>query len=176
MTKKFYMKPKDIGFVIGKDGATINSIKTESKGHVQIYKPISMGGTTNEKHPYFLIKANTQDSIDTAYKMIGKIARESYNRRHGIFHHSCPPAKRFVPKPKPLPPTIQYIDQKLDLKYMLMPCKCVISFPPFNLGNTINNETLNNIIGSTCSRCNSQYTHAIKAIKTTPITKYRTRT
>ena len=34
--------------------------------------------------------------------LLESIAQESYNRRHGKFHDSCPPEKRFVPPPKPV--------------------------------------------------------------------------
>jgi len=173
------MLPEDIGFVIGSGGSTINNIKCTANAHVQIYKPIRLGGTTNEKHPYFLIQATTQESIDIATQMIEKISKESYNRRHGVFHHSCPPKNRFVPPPKPSPPIntnytdYSYKNQLNDFKFMIMPCECVINFPPFkyDIDHTIDKESLKPIIGTNCSRCNATYTHAKHVSSDVPITK-----
>lgn len=187
------MLPEDIGFVIGTGGVTINNIKKTANAQVQIYKPIKLGGTTNETHPYFLIQAKTQESIDIAFQMIEKIAKESYNRRHGVFHHSCPPEKRFVPPPKPSPPPnpkYQYKDQTKDFRYMIIPCQCVLNFPPMKtqedssrgvvdrknqwswaIPKSIEKKTLENFIGKTCSRCNQEYTHAKHVSPDTPITK-----
>lgn len=170
-TKKFYVFQEDIGFVIGAKGATINNIKKTSHANVQIYKPVSMGGCGEGPKPYFLIQAQTQESLDYAWFQLESIAQESYNRRHGIFHDSCPPEKRFVPMPKPQPETYDISKKQVDdFKYKVSPCMCVINLPPNTLGEHIEKKILSEYIGHVCNRCHKTFTHATHVSKEHPIT------
>jgi hypothetical protein len=171
-SNKFYIFPEDIGFVIGTRGSTINNIKTTSGSHVQIYKPKSMGGVGEGDRPYFLIQGDSQDKISHAWELLESIAQESYNRRHGMFHDSCPLEKRFVPTPKPnvsfTPDPVQV--QRDNFRYKISPCMCVITLPPNTLGEHIPKKKLAEYIGNVCNRCHKQFTQAEHVSKDHPIT------
>lgn len=172
-SNKFYIFPEDIGFVIGTRGSTINNIKTTSGSHVQIYKPKSMGGVGEGDRPYFLIQAESQDKISHAYELLESIAQESYNRRHGMFHYSCPLEKRFVPPPKPnvsFTPDASPQAQFENFRYKISPCMCVINLPPNTYGDHISKQVLSGYIGHVCNRCFNQFTHADHVSKDYPIT------
>ncbi len=170
-SKKFFVFPEDIGFIIGSKGSTINNIKSTSQAHVQIYKPVSMGGCGEGTKPYFLIQAHTQESLDYAWQQIESIAQESYNRRHGIFHQSCPLEKRVIPIPKPQLHSYDIIKKQVDdFKYKVSPCRCVINLPPNTLGTHISKKTLTNYIGNVCNRCHKTFTHANHVSKEHTIT------
>ena len=155
----FKIYKKDAGFVIGSKGSTINKIKQTTGAHVQIEYP-------KDELPRFRIESNSIDQVNHAWHIVESIAIESYNRRNGVFHHSCPAEKRFVPKPKP-------VREPPSLKYMIVPCGCVLELPPNNMGPNITKQQLSGYIGPKCNRVckgDPNFTHAVKVSNDHPIT------
>jgi hypothetical protein len=90
---RFHVHPDDVGFIVGSKGKTINKLKHITRAHIQLYDAPTDTQIKNNPalrpYPFFYIQAHTPYAIDLTINMLIQIAKESENRRFGIFHHGA---------------------------------------------------------------------------------------
>lgn len=90
---RFHAHPDDVGFIVGSKGKTINKLKHITRAHIQLYDAPTDTQIKNNPalrpYPFFYIQAHTPYVIDLTINMLIQIAKESENRRFGIFHHAA---------------------------------------------------------------------------------------
>ena len=102
-THRFYVHPSDVGFIVGKGGKTIQRIERNTASRIFLCDKPTPTQIKNNKElrpfQFFFIQTSTPYMIRIISDMLSKIAKESENRRKGIFHHAA--------KTKPRPSGIQ---------------------------------------------------------------------
>ena len=115
-THRFYVHPSDVGFIVGKGGKTIQRIERNTASRIFLCdKPTPVQIRKNpELRPYqfFFIQTSASYMIRIICDMIGKIAKESENRRNGIFH----PTAKTKPRPSGIK-SLRGADEPLILEF-----------------------------------------------------------
>lgn len=92
-THRYYVHPADAGFVVGRKGQTIQRIARSTGSHIQLYPaPTNAHIIKNPNlrpYPFFWIQSMSPYMISNIVSMIAGIAKESENRRYGIFHQGA---------------------------------------------------------------------------------------
>jgi hypothetical protein len=86
VSRQFMVDPKDVGFVIGSKGKTINLIIERTGAYVNLRK--FNAPDTSVEYTYFFIEG-TSDQVDAAYKWVKTVAQENYDRRTNP-HYKAP--------------------------------------------------------------------------------------
>ena len=93
ITHRYYVHPDDVGFVVGRQGRTIKSIETRTGSRIQLCNkptPEQMEKNSNLRpYPFFFIQTHAPFMVSVITDMIERIAKESENRRNGVFHEGA---------------------------------------------------------------------------------------
>lgn len=92
-TNRYHVHPSDVGFVVGRGGATIQRVERNTSSRIFLCpKPTEQQIRKNPSlrpFPFFFIQTSEKHMVPIIMEIIQRIAVESKNRRNGTFHHSA---------------------------------------------------------------------------------------